>query len=251
MKRPIALVLIAAALVAPGACRERLSPEAQAVPEPDGWVMTPEIDAVVAAGEELDIRGRAAPLGRVAVGDPGGQTHAAAADTGGRFDLRIPRPRRDTLFVVEARAGQSSHPAPYRLLIAAAPAGPAALVSIGAPTRRLDPGPSLDSVDSDGRASFLSGRAPAGSAVDVGAGLAPGVQAAADGRWSVAITGGDIAPVAVGGTLFAPPSGPAGVDGVLERAGAGWRISWSAPGGARQTTWFPDRRADQPGLVRP
>jgi len=242
MKRPIALALICTAIVAPGACRERPGPEMQVAPEPSDWIMPPLIDAVAIAGGDLIFRGQAAPLGRVAVDAPAGQAYAAAVDAAGRFELRIPRPGQDTLFVVEARTGQVSYPAPYRLLVAADPAGPTALLSVGAPTRRLDPGPSLDAIDSDGRAAFLSGRALPGTAVEIGPGRVPGVRVAPDGRWSVAIPGTGSAPVRVGGIDYLRPSGAAGAEGALERLGSGWRIRWSGPGGSRQTTWFPDRQ---------
>lgn len=243
MKRPIAHVLIVAALAAPAACREPPVPETRSVPQPNDWIMPPQIDAVVANGRDLTVRGLSAPLGRVAVGDPGGQAYAVAADSEGRFEVRIPRPERDTLFVVEARAGQLSYPAPYRLMVAADPRGPIGLLSIGAPSRRFDPGPSLDAVDSDGRSVFLSGRASAGSAITVDAGQVMRVVTAPDGRWSVAVTAAVVS-AEVAGIVYVPPSGPAAGEGRLDRALDGWRISWSAPDGARQTTWFPDRGTD-------
>jgi len=242
MKRPIALALITAALAAPGACRERPEPDAQTAPEPSDWIMPPLIDGVGIAGGDLVFRGQAAPLGRVAVDAPGGKAYAAAVDGEGRFELRIPRPAQDTLFVVEARTGQVSYPAPYRLLVAANPAGPVALLAVGAPTQRLDPGPSLDAIDSDGRAALLSGRASPGTAVEVVPGRASGVRVARDGRWSLALPVTGASPVRVAGAVYTPPSGAGGAEGALERAADGWRIRWSAPGGARQTTWFPDRR---------
>lgn len=246
MKRPIARVLIVAALAGLAACREPPVPESRSAPEANDWIMPPRIDAVVANGRDLTVRGLSAPLGRVAVSDPGGQAYAVAADNEGRFEVRIPRPERDTLFVVEARAGQLSYPGPYRLLVAADPRGPIGLLSIGAPSRRLSPGPSLDAVDSDGRAAFLSGRAAAGSVVAVDAGQAMRVVAAPDGRWSVAVTAAAVS-AEVDGAVYTPPSGPAASEGRLDRASDGWRISWSGPDGARQTTWFPDRRMDGGG----
>lgn len=241
MKRPIAKTLIiVAALVASG-CGQPISPTATDAPAQDGWVMSPTIDAVTSLGSSLSISGQAAPLGRVVISGPGGQAYAVGADDQGRFDLRVPRPGRDTLFLVEARAGQLSYPAPYRLLLAAEPSGPVGLLSLGAPTRRLDPGGGLDAHDSDGTAAFLSGRATPGVAVAVVAGEARMVTAGPDGRWAVALPDAGLGLVSVGALSYAPPVGPA-PDGSLERSGAGWRISWSGPGGARQTTWFPDRR---------
>ncbi|WP_396593252.1 hypothetical protein [Brevundimonas sp. R86498] len=244
MKRPITPFLIVAVFFASTACRERPLPEAQAMPEPGGWLMPPQIESVVVEGAGLNLRGRSAPLGRVAVGDPGGQAYAVAADGEGRFELRIPRPARDTLFVVEGRAGQQSYPAPYRLLVAADPSGPIGLVSIGAPTRRLDPGPALDAVDTDGRAALVSGRARAGSQVIVRSGRESEATADREGRWTVAVAGG-VETIEVAGQVFTPTSVPPGREGALEPVAGGWQVSWRAPDGARQTTWFPDRRTIQ------
>jgi hypothetical protein len=240
MKRRIALTLIVTAAVLATGCGERPAPAAEQTPARDGWVMPPIIDAVEAGRGDLGVSGQASPLGRVVVSGPGGQAYAAGADEDGRFELRIPRPAHDALFVVEARVGQLGYPAPYRLLVAADPAGPIALLTVGAPTRRLDPaGAGVDAIDSDGRATFVSGRAAPGADIEVEVGGVRTVTATPDGRWSLAAPGNGSSPVRVGGVELAPPGGEAAADGVLERAGAGWRFSWSIPGGARQTTWFP------------
>lgn len=248
MKRPIALGLTVVAMSAVSACGDRPAPEARTDPVPDTWVTPPQIDTVTGTGSGLSVRGSAAPLGRVVVAQQGGQAYAVAADAEGRFELRIPRPRQDTLYVVEARAGQLSYPAPYRLLVAGDPAGPSALLSIGAPTVRLDPGPSLDAVDSDGRAAVLSGRAPPESVVEVAAGPGPALGVVSNGRWNVTVAGGVVEPLEVDGIGYTPPSGMPSADGVLVRAGRGWQIRWEGAGGARQSTWFPDRapRIDLP-----
>lgn len=241
MKRPIASTLILAAALLAGACGEQAAPKAADAPVEGGWVMPPIVDAVTAAGGDLRLQGRAGPLGRVVISGPGGRAYAAAADVEGRFDLPIPRPVKDTVFVVEARSGQLSYPAAYRLLVSAAPNGPMGLLSIGAPTRRLDPGQGLDAVDSDGTAVFLSGRAAPDAMVQIDLGGPRTATTDAQGRWTLAASGSGGA-VRVGDQTYAAPTGPGAVDGVLERAGAGWRITWASPGGARQTTWFPDRR---------
>lgn len=250
MKRPILPILILGVLAVSTGCRERPAPEARTVLQPDDWSMPPRIESVTVRGGDLSLRGRSAPSGRVAVGDAGGQAYAVAADGEGRFELRIPRPARDTLFVVEGRAGQIAYPAPYRLLVAADPLGPIALVSIGAPTLRLDPGPSLDSVDTDGRATFLSGRARAGSAVIVGAGGERGVTANREGRWTTA-AGSNAGPIQVAGRTYSPPSVLPATIGSLEVVADGWQIRWEAPDGARQTTWFPDAHEGEQSAVGP
>ncbi|MBU1347525.1 MAG: hypothetical protein KKA16_11340 [Alphaproteobacteria bacterium] len=242
MKRRIALTLIVAAAVLPTACRQPASPAAVAEPAQDGWVMPPIIDAVTPSQAGLIVRGQAAPSGRVVVRAAEGPAYAAGADADGRFELRIPRPRMDALFIVEARSGQVGYPAPYRLLVAADPAGPIGLLTIGAPTRRLDVAGGLDAIDSDGQSAFLSGRTEAGSVVEIEAGVPRTVTAGPDGRWSVSRPGNGASPVAVEGVVSTPPAGRSTADDMLERVVDGWRISWSTPGGGRQTTWFPDRR---------
>jgi len=224
------------------ACGQQAQPTAEATQE-TGWVMPPQIDAVTASGRELVVSGKAAPLGRVVVSGAGDLAYAVGADAEGRFELRVPRPAHDTLFLVEARTGQTGFPAPYRLLIGADPQAPIALLAVGAPTQRLDPGPSLDAVDTDGRASFVSGRAGKGAAVSVEGSAQRTATAGAEGRWRLAGSGDGTTPIRVGGVAYAPQPGGASAPNTLERAGAGWRIAWSAPGGGRQSTWFPDRTA--------
>lgn len=241
MKRPIAPTLAIAVALLAGACGEQAAPAAADAPAEGGWIMPPIVDAVTTAGADLRLQGRAGPLGRVVVTGPGGRAYAAAADAEGRFDLPIPRPAKDTIFVVEARSGQLSYPAAYRLLVSAQPGGPVGLLSIGAPTRRLDPGRGLDAVDSDGAAVFLSGRAAPETMVEVDLGGARSVTTDAQGRWTLAASGSG-GGVRVGDQAYAAPTGPGGAEDMLERAGDGWRIVWSSAGGARQTTWFPDRR---------
>ncbi|WGM31232.1 hypothetical protein [Brevundimonas sp. NIBR11] len=244
MKRRIASTLTAAlslvGVLVLCACGEQAQPATETAQE-SGWVMPPQVDAVAATGRELIVRGQAAPLGRVVVSGAGDLAYAVGADDEGRFELRVPRPAQDTLFRVEARMGQAGFPAPYRLLISANPRAPIALLTIGAPTRRLDGAGGLDAVDTDGRAAFVSGRAPAGSDVVIDGSAQRRATADAAGRWRLAGSGDGTTPLKIGGRTYAPQPGGASAADVLERAGAGWRIAWSSPGGGEQTTWFPDR----------
>lgn len=242
MKRRIASSLFTALALGVSACDEPVQPAQQGALD-TGWVTTPEIDVVSASGRELVVRGHAAPLGRVMVRGAGDLAYAVGADEEGRFELRVPRPVHDTLFTVEARIGQTGFPAPYRLLIGADPDAPVALLAIGAPSRRLDPGPGLDAVDSDGRAVFLSGRAPATTAVVVEGVARREAKADEDGRWQMAGAGNGEAALRVAGVSYSPVPNESSAPDVLERAGGGWRIAWSGSGGGRQSTWFPDRPA--------
>lgn len=248
MKRPIASTLGFMALLALSACGEATLPAEEEAQE-TGWVMPPVIDTVAGPGAELIVTGHAAPIGRVVVKGAGDLAYAVGADEAGRFELRVPRPAQDTLFTVEARLGQTAYPAPYRLLIGGDASAPIALLTIGAPTIRLDPGPSLDAVDSDGRAAFLSGRATEGRAVTV-RGIAQRTAVAdAQGRWRMAGAGDGTIPITVDGTAYAPTPSPGGAENRLERAGNGWWIAWSSPEGGRQWTWFPDRTGAAPSIA--
>jgi len=203
------------------------------------WITPPTIATAGVEGSSLVLTGTASPLGRVVLVTPGARVFAAAADEVGRFRLIAPRPDTDTLFTVEVQAGEARYPSPGRLLVAGASDGPIAFVSPGAPTRRFDPAPALDSVDSDGRAIFLSGRAAASSTVMITAGVQRPVVAGEDGRWSVSPVG-QPAVVEVDGQPFATRTDLPGEEG-LSRDPGGWRLVWATPGGARQTTWFPAR----------
>ena len=242
MKRPIASILAATVGLIVSACGEQALPATEATQE-TGWVMPPEIDEVASTGRELIVRGQASPLGRVVVSGAGDLAYAVGADAEGRFELRVPRPAHDTLFLVEARAGQAGFPAPYRLLIGADPSAPIALLAIGAPTQRLDAGPGLDAVDTDGRAAFVSGRATAGAEVVIEGSVQRRVMADEDGRWRLAGSGDGSTPITIDGRAYAPDPGGAATPGALLRTGAGWSITWSSPGGGRQSTWFPDKPA--------
>lgn len=246
MKRPIAsrlsATLAGAVALIVSACGEQAQPAAEATQE-TGWIMPPEIDAVASSGRELIVRGQASPLGRVVVSGAGGLAYAVGADAEGRFELRVPRPAHDTLFLVEARAGQAGFPAPYRLLIGADPSAPIALLAIGAPTQRLDSGLGLDAVDTDGRAAFISGRSTAGTGVVIEGSVQRTVTADDEGRWRLAGSGDGTTPITIDGRAYAPAPGAVATPGNLYRAGAGWSIAWSSPGGGRQSTWFPDKPA--------
>lgn len=240
MKRysAICLAIGAALLVAGCGARPEDAPAAPAATE--GWVAGPRVDRVARSGTQLVVSGATAPLGRVVLTGADGVAYAANADNAGLFDVRIPVPTQTVLLAVEAQVGQIAYPGPYRLLIAAQADGPVALLGPGAPTRRLDTAGRLDAIDTDGRAVFLSGRAPPRTSVNVGPGEEGGVVADDEGRWTT-LSGNVGAPVEVAGRVFVPPEMTATRDGVLERAGAGWRIAWTGVDGARQVTWFPDR----------
>ena len=230
-------------------------PQAAAGPtaETSGWVTPPMVDSVVRNGASLLVRGRAAPLGRVVLRSAA-TAYAVGADDEGRFELRIAAPPTDTLFVVEAQTGEDAAPAPYRMLVSRDPAGPVALLAAGAASRRLDPAPALDVIDSDGRVLAVSGRTTPGRRVAVSIPGAAPVAAVADatGRWTVmldAVDGG-AATVTVAGSAFAypgsAPAAPGAAGTLVVRAGEGWRINWSIGSRARQSSWFPDRRAPRP-----
>jgi hypothetical protein len=236
MKRRITLV--ATLCLGLAACGSEAPVSASSGAE-KAWITPPTIETAMIEGGSLTLTGTASPSGRVVLATPTGQVFAAAADETGRFRLVTPRPVADTLFTAEVQTGQARYPAPGRLLVSGTAGGPIAFVSAGAPTRRFDPAPGLDAVDSDGRAVFLSGRAAASTTVTITAGVQRPVAVGEDGRWSVAPAGlPDV--IQIDGRAFEPQIDLGGPDGLVATTG-GWRLVWTAAGGARQVAWFPGR----------
>ncbi len=209
-----------------------------------GWTRPPIIRSVQRVPGGLVFTGQAEPGARVVLRSDSGPAHAAAADDRGRFDIRMTPPTGDLLLRAETQVGQDAAPAPDRLLIVAGGRGPVAILRAGGATRRLDRAPALGAVDSDGRMRLVSGRdAAAGAPIELQAGGETGrVTPDASGRWSLVLTpsaGPD--EIRVGGRTFIwPGEAEAGPALRVERAGDGWRVTWSGPAGGRQTTWLPD-----------
>jgi len=233
---------LALALLALAACGEdrRAAAPAAAQPAARSWVAPPRLDTVGRGdGGSLIFQGRAERGARIALRDPSGAAFATSADDQGRFELRMAAPQADLLLTPEVQLGQEASPSPERLLVLAGGAGPVALVSPGAPARRLDrPGP-LASVDSDGQGLLLSGAAQPHEVIMVTVdGQAFQTRADSAGRWLVSGPEAAAADVQVGGRIYAYP-GPVG-GSAASRAGQGWAVAWTAPDGARQWTWLPD-----------
>lgn len=245
VKRSRAVGLCSAALVALGACSSPASEPAETqAAAAAAWVPTPVIQTAERAGPGLVVRGVTAPSARVVVRASGGQAYATGADAEGRFVLRVGSLASDVLFVVETQNGQEAALAPYRLWVAADPAGPIALLAPGGPSRRLDPAGPLDVIDSDGRALLASGRAEPGRAVSITTDRGrTEVQAGADGRW-VAVLEEAAGAIRVGDRSYSPPGlGSANAEQELSVSStAGGRlVTWAASPGVPQTAWFPDR----------
>ncbi len=209
-----------------------------------GWTRPPAIAAVRRAPGILIFTGEAEPGARVVLRSESGPAYAAAADDGGRFEIRMAAPSGDLLLRPETQVGQDAAPSPDRLLILAGGRGPIVVLRAGGPTRRLDPAPALGAVDSDGRMRLASGASSTGAApILLQAGGESGqVTPDSAGRWSLVLTpsaGADEIRVA-GQTFVWPGEGAAASPLRVERAGQGWRVSWTGPGGARQATWLPD-----------
>ncbi|MGV8928806.1 MAG: hypothetical protein ACOH1E_03565 [Brevundimonas sp.] len=257
MKRAIfgrATVVVAAGLlcVAGAGCSPPAAPQAkkgQDLSMTDGWTRPPTIHSVQRTRGGLIFTGEAEPGARVVLRSDSGPAYAAAADDGGRFEIRMNSPTDHLLLRPETQMGQDASPAPERLLIVAGGRGPVAILRAGGATRRLDRAPTLGAVDSDGQMRLVSGRSePSGPPIDLQAGGKTG-QVVPDGagRWSLVLTpsaGRD--EIRVGQRTFNWPG--EGTEGELtgdsgmrvERAGAGWRVVWGGPAGIRQTTWLPD-----------
>lgn len=240
MKRRNVLCAVIALSVASGvaACGDRTA-ETGAADEAAtaGWAIPPRIDSVLRAQGVLIFKGRAQPGGRVVLRSAEGAAYAAVADDQGGFDIRMAAPAGPLILTPETQVGQEASPAPQRLVILDGGQGPIALLTPGAPARRLNATPTLGAVDADGRSVLVSGRSAPGGEVSVQIDDRPAVavQAGPDGNWSLPVEGVGARRIAVEGDVFAyPGAGPAG------RAGEGWHVDWTAPDGARQSTWLPD-----------
>jgi hypothetical protein len=248
MKR--AMLSRIAAMIAAGAAACSPAPPEQAGERAEpagGWARPPVVEGVERSGSALVVSGVAERGARVVLRSDEGAAFAATADARGRFEIGVPSPSEHLLLRPETQVGQDAAPSPDRLLIVATGQGPIVVLRPGAPTRRLDAAPALGAVDSDGHMRLASGRAAPGTAlvkVESGGGT---VQVAPDpqGRWSVMLApheGSD--QIRVAGRDFvwpgqAPPSGNL----TVERTDSGWRVRWTGPGNARQSTWLPDRPA--------
>ncbi|RZJ32253.1 MAG: hypothetical protein EON85_01750 [Brevundimonas sp.] len=245
MKRAIYAVVAAVTSIGLSGCM----PEAEratrdAAGNSTGWTRSPRILSVRQAEASLIFTGLAEPDARVVLRNDEGAAYAAAANPDGRFEIRMVKPRGSLLLRPETQVGQDAATSPDRLLIIDGGRGPIAVLRSGGPTLRLDPAPVLGAVDSDAQSLLASGRTGApGHQLEVSTGdEALRVASGEGGRWSVLL-----GPVAAGGRLqvgdqaFIWP-GP-GADAAplqVERAGQGWRVGWTGPGGARQWTWLPD-----------
>ena len=243
MKRPIAFALCG--VLALGACGRGDDSSAAKGVEPDSWPAPPAVRTVVLEGTTLVIRGVSSPAGRVVLRQDAGQGYAVTADAEGRFEIRLPRPSTDLVFAPELQVGQDAAEAPETLVVLGQGAGPVALLRPGASARRLGGLGALDSIDSDGGVLVAGGRAPAGSTVQIEAG-GQQLQAVADarGEWDQ-ILGSATGPqrVVVSGQPYDYPGAVSASGGGVTamRAGGGWRVVWTLPGGAGQSTWLPDQ----------
>ncbi|MFN3930881.1 MAG: hypothetical protein ACK4JY_03945 [Brevundimonas sp.] len=208
-----------------------------------GWTRPPVIARVERSGSTLIVTGVAEPEGRVVLRSDEGAAFAASADARGRFEIRLPAPPRHLLLRPEAQIGQEAAPSPDQLLILAGGQGPVAILRPGASTRRLDAAPSLGAIDSDEGMRLASGRVASGTArVEVqSGGETVEVLPDASGRWSIMLPPYDGPDeIRVAGRAFVWPGEAAPAPGLtVEQAGAGWRVRWSGPQGARQSTWLP------------
>lgn len=236
----VAVLLGGAAAACSPAPAERAKSGAQTAA---GWTRPPVIARVDRAGPALVVSGVAEPEGRVVLRSDEGAAFAASADARGRFEIRFPAPPGHLLLRPETQVGQDAALSPDRLLILAGGQGPIAVLRPGGSTRRLDAAPPLGAIDSDAGMRLASGRAPSGTArVEVqSGGEAVQVTPDATGLWSIMLPPYDGPDeIRVAGRAFVWPGEAAPSEGLaVDPAGAGWRVRWSGPGGAGQSTWLP------------
>ena len=245
MKRRIVVAWAGAALVLVGCGAPVEGPKGDEARQDGGWMVSPRITAVEREDAGLVVRGDASPGARVVLRGDQDVAFAAGTDDAGRFELQIGAPASAMLLTPEVQIGQFPATGPEQLILAGDKGDLAALVVEGGASRRLSAGPALDSVDGDGRGLVVAGRARPGATVAVAAEGGAAIEAVADsgGRWTAALPNVGDRPVriTVGGASFAYP-GPAGTAsvGLIERSGAGGRLTRLLSPSARQTSWFPD-----------
>ena len=246
MKRRIAGGLALALLTLLSGCSQDAAPKAEAgAGQPaEAWLRTPAIHSAAHGANSLILTGEAEPGARVVLRTDGGQAYAAAADSTGRFDIRMATPAGHLLLRPEVQQGQDAILSPEVLLVIDGGRGPVVLLRAGGAAWRLDPAPALGAIDSDGRVMTASGATGSGPLPRVQLAQGPTAPTAggADGRWTALLgSAPGSATVRVGSAAFEwPGDAPRGDALSVERAGAGWRVGWAGPAGAWQTTWLPD-----------
>lgn len=244
MKRAICAAAAVTAIGLTGCLPAPERPTRDAAGNTTGWTQPPRILAVRQADASLIFSGDAEPGARVVLRSDQGAAYAAAADSDGRFEIRMAIPRGALLLRPETQVGQDAAPSPDRLLIIDGGRGPIAILRAGGPTRRLDAAPALGAVDSDAQSLLVSGLTsrPAQQIPVSAGGDELQVMSGDSRRWSALL-----GPIAAGGVVRVgdrafvwPGPGAAGGELQVERAGEGWRVGWAGPGGARQWTWLPD-----------
>lgn len=238
------MVVAAAVLtVVTSGCSRQGEGAARPADDPDAsvWVQPPHVETAMRDGADVVVRGRAGPDARVVLRGPDGAAVAVAADSAGRFELRVPAGAGDVRLTPEVQVGEDAAPSPETLVLIRGGAGPLLLIASGEPTRRLDGRGVLDAVDSDGAAVILSGRTtgdPPKVTID---GVGAVVAAGAGGVWRATAPGGGASVIEVDGERFAFPGVGAQSDFTPARAGDGWRLTWPTGPSGRQTVWLPDR----------
>lgn len=244
------MMMAGAAVVAVAACTpapDGPAASAQAETPSSDWNQTPVIEAVQVTGREIRLSGSAQAGARIVLRSAGGAAYAAVANDEGVFEMRMEAPTTDLWLKPETQVGQNAATSPDTLLIPAGGKGPIAVLRAGGPTRRLDRTPLLGAVDSDGQARRLAGRATPGTqTLPIQVGDAS-VQAFPDaaGYWNV-VLGPEASDdeIVVGQEVFVWPGHGVAAPGQgtnRERAGDGWRVSWTEAGTV-QRVWLPDAR---------
>lgn len=209
-----------------------------------GWIAPPRILTATVVSDGIRMSGEASADSRIILRASDGEAYAAMSDGDGRFVVNLPRDEGYRLYRPEIQNGETAIQAPEHLLVVDGGRGPVALLRAGAPSQRLDHALPLGAVDADTGRTLMSGQVPvAQGSVRVGTRL--GVRALpldAQGRWmaTLELVGPQVLQVD-DQTYGWPGLGQAEEgEGIVERAGKGWRIIWRTPGGGRQSTWLPD-----------
>ncbi|WP_304168599.1 hypothetical protein [Phenylobacterium aquaticum] len=252
LRAPIVAVLSGAcALLA--ACGARPTPSAVPASESQvgaGYLTPPAVSDIVLAGGQMLMSGTAAPLARVRLATPTGETSLATADAAGLWRLSAPAQPSTALYGLSQTAGDRTVQAEGYVMVT--PSGAGFLLRAGAGAVRLGrpPQQGITAVDFDREgATVISGRAPAGASLSawVDGRRAAEARADATGAFSLSLN----APLRPGGhdvkvfgdsvdsrIAFSAAQAQPLVSGPfrVEPTPGGVRVDWITPGGGVQST---------------
>lgn len=267
MHRPpiISLLSVLCAALLLGACNDRPDQATAITPSTVadlGYVTPPSVTGVKRDGPKVSVEGRASPLARVRLANPGGEATETGADKAGQWRMSVAQADSAAIYGLSQRGGGRTLQAEGYVLITQE--GQAVLLRAGVGALMIGDltgvGVSAIDVDRDGGA-VVSGRATAGGFVSAridGRPVGEG-KGDANGRFSLSLTG----PLAPGRhtlkvfgdglnqvlSIDATPAAPLREGPFRAKPDrSGLRVDWMTPGGGVQTTLI---LSQAPGAAAP